>query len=58
MPALRRSAITRKSRATSESDSAEVGSSMITIAASNGQGLGDLDHLLIADPQVADLGPR
>ena len=39
MPAFRRSAMTRKSRATSESDSAEVGSSMITIAASKARAL-------------------
>ena len=39
VPALRRSAITRKSRATSESASAEVGSSMITISASNASAL-------------------
>ena len=39
MPALRRSAMTRKSRATSESDRAEVGSSMITIAASKASAL-------------------
>ena len=39
VPAFRKSAITRKSRATSESDRAEVGSSMITISASNASAL-------------------
>ena len=42
------------SRSTSLSDSAEVGSSMIRMRGVERQRLGDLDQLLLADPQRAD----